>query len=372
MRTTAAVLRDSGRARPYTGSAQLSIEDLELSEPGPGEVLVRVAAAGLCHSDISVIDGSRPRPLPMVLGHEASGVVEAVGPAVTRLRPGDHVVFSWVPSCGRCAPCQSGRPALCEPGAAANAAGTLLGGGRRLADGSATPINHHMGVAAFATHAVTAEQSLVLIDPHLPLDTAALIGCAVLTGYGAVVNTARVTPGSSVAVFGLGGVGLSVVMSAALAGCRPIVAVDPIEEKRNLAAALGATAAVKDLDELREALPAGADFAFEAAGSAEVLGDAFQHTARGGTTVAIGLPHPSRQLSIPAATLVAEERRLVGSYMGSAAPQRDIPRLVALAQAGRLPVDRLRSRDIGLEDLNDACELLASGHAVRQLIRFDR
>ena len=372
MRTTAAVLRESGRARPYTWSAPLSTEELELADPGPGEVLVRVAAAGLCHSDVSVIDGSRPRPLPMVLGHEAAGVVEAVGPAVSLLRPGDHVVFSWVPSCGRCAPCQSGRPALCEPGAAANTAGTLLGGQRRLTDAAGNPVNHHMGVAAFATHAVTAEQSLVQIDPDLPLETAALIGCAVLTGFGAVVNTARVTPGASVAVFGLGGVGLAVVMSAALAGCHPIVAVDPIDDKRKLATTLGATSAVKNLSELREALPRGADFAFEAAGSAEVLGAAYEHTARGGTTVAIGLPHPSQQLSLQAASLVAEERRLLGCYMGSAAPQRDIPRLVALARSGKLPVDRLHTRDIRLDELNEACEQLAAGKAVRQLLRFDR
>lgn len=365
------MLRESGLPRPYTRSAPLSIEDLELAEPGPGEVLVRVAAAGLCHSDISVIDGSRPRPLPMVLGHEASGVVEATGPAVTLLSPGDHVVFSWVPSCGRCAFCQSGRPGLCEPGGLANTEGTLLGGHRRLTDRERRPVNHHVGVAAFATHAVTAQESLVRIDADLPLGTAALIGCAVLTGFGAVVNTANASPGSSAAVFGLGGVGLSAVMAAAVAGCQPIVAVDPVPEKRALALAVGATAAVAGAAELEETLPRGAEYTFEAVGSAAVLAQAYAATARGGTTVTIGLPHPDQRLTIPAVSLVAEERRLLGSYMGSAVPQRDIPRLVALARSGRLPVDRLHSRDITLEGLNEACERLAAGEAVRQLIRFD-
>ena len=217
--------------------AALEIVDLDLAPPGRGEVLVRIKAAGLCHSDLSVIDGSRPRPVPMALGHEAAGIVEALGEGVTDLAVGDHVVLVFVPSCGRCGPCAAGRPALCEPGAKANGAGNAAFG-RAAALFRAEPVNHHLGVSAFADHAVVARESCVKIDPDLPLDLAALFGCAVLTGVGAVVNTARVEPGASVAVVGLGGVGLSAVLGAKLAGARQIVAVDLSDEK--LAFARGA------------------------------------------------------------------------------------------------------------------------------------
>ena len=195
---------------------------IDLADPGPGEVLVRIVAAGLCHSDLSVIDGSRIRPLPMLLGHEASGVVESIGADVTDVRVGDHVVLSYVPSCGGCVPCLSGRPALCEPAMVSNGAGTLRSGARRLAatdDGEV--LNHHLGVSAFADHAVVSQSSLVRIDPDADLALAAVLGCAVLTGVGAFVNTASPRPGSSAVVFGLGGVGLSAVMGARLAGLQP-------------------------------------------------------------------------------------------------------------------------------------------------------
>src|ERR687883_211547 len=221
MRTRAAVLSAMG-APPYATSQPLRIEDLLLDPPGPGEVLVRVKAAGLCHSDLSVIDGNRPRPTPMALGHEAAGVVEEVGTGVDDLAAGDHVVCVFVPSCGHCGPCAEGRPALCEPGAAANGAGTLLSGARRLhCDGA--EVNHHLGCSAFAEYAVVSRRSVVKIDPELPLEEAALFGCAVLTGVGAVVNTARVPAGASVAVVGLGGVGLAALLGAAASGARRIV-----------------------------------------------------------------------------------------------------------------------------------------------------
>ncbi len=298
MRIRGAVLRAAGVPRPYAEGPALEIADLDLGEPGPGEVLVRIVAAGLCHSDLSVIDGSRIRPLPMLLGHEASGVVERIGPAVTDVVPGDHVVLSYVPSCGRCVPCQSGRPALCEPALAASGAGTLLGGERRLtvADDGA-PINHHLGVSAFADHAVVSQASLVRIDREADLATAAVLGCAVLTGVGAVVNTAAPRPGSSAVVFGLGGVGLSAVMGARLAGCHPIVAVDIVPAKLELALELGATHTVRgdDLDLLatiREATGGGGDTVIEAVGRVATLELAYGATRRGGTTVAAGLPAP--------------------------------------------------------------------------------
>src|SRR5829696_5491902 len=239
MRTQAAALYEMSKPRPYADSRPLVIEDLDLDGPGPGEVLVEIAAAGLCHSDLSTINGSRPRPLPMVLGHEASGIVREVGPNVADLKVDDHVVFSFVPICGRCLCCATGRPALCESGAAANLAGTLLGGGVRFRKG-ANLMLHHLGVSAFSQFTVAAQESLIRIDPSVSLPTAALFGCAILTGVGAVTNTAKVAPGQPVAIFGLGGVGLSAVMGAKLAGAFPIIAVDTLPAKFDLARRLGA------------------------------------------------------------------------------------------------------------------------------------
>src|SRR6195952_1369495 len=249
----------------------LAIEEIDLDDPGEGEVLVKIGAAGLCHSDLSVIDGNRPRPTPMVLGHEAAGVVEKLGPGVDDLKVGDHVVMVFVPSCGHCLPCAEGRPALCEPGAAANGAGTLLSGKRRLhCDGA--DINHHLGVSGFATHCVVSRRSVVKVDPDLPLDEAALFGCAVLTGVGAVVNTGRLMPGQNAAVIGLGGVGLSSVLGAVASGARQIVAIDLADDKLGLARQLGASHTVNARDsdaaeQVRELTGGGVDFAFEMAGA---------------------------------------------------------------------------------------------------------
>jgi alcohol dehydrogenase len=371
MKTRAAVLYAMECPTPYAGSHPLRIEELELSDPGPGEILVEIAAAGLCHSDLSTIDGSRPRPLPMVLGHEASGIVRQVGAAVSDLAPGDHVVFSFVPSCGRCIPCATGRPALCENGARANIAGTLLSQSRRFRTSAGQDVNHHLGVSAFSQFTVAAQESLVKIDPELELHEAALFGCAVLTGVGAVVNTARVEPGTGVAVFGLGGVGLSAV----LAGAFPIVAVDVLDAKLELARSLGATHVVHArhvdaVEAVRELTSGGAHYAFESVGSEAVLAQAYTATRRGGMTVSIGLPHPSKHFVVPAVSLVAEERTVKGSYMGSAVPRRDLPRFIALYRAGRLPVDRLLSGTLSLDEINQGFDALAQGQAVRQLLRF--
>lgn len=376
MKTQAAVLVESGRARPYRDTKPLVIEELELDDPGPGEVLVKVVAAGLCHSDLSTIDGSRPRPVPMVIGHEAAGIVEEVGRDVTDLEPGDHVVFSFVPMCGRCVPCLSGRPALCERGARANGAGTLLGGGLRFhAPALGETVYHHLGVSAFSEHTVVSIASCVKIDPTVALDRAALFGCAMVTGVGAVINTAHVQAGSAVAVFGLGGVGLAAIMGAQLAGAHPIIAVDRVEAKLELAKSLGATASVRAGDDtvamIRDLTSGGVDYAFEAVGNADVLAQAYAATRRGGKTVTIGLPHPSQVLKIQAVSLVAEERTIVGSYMGSAVPNRDVPRLISLYRAGKLPVDALFSGTISIDEVNAAFDELAGGTPVRQVMTFD-
>jgi alcohol dehydrogenase len=372
MRIRAAVLHEAGKPQPYADSQPLAIEELDLEGPGPGEALVRVEAAGLCHSDLSVINGDRPRPVPMALGHEAAGVIEDLGPGVTDLRPGDHVVMVFVPSCGRCPRCMEGRPALCEPGGAANAAGSLISGARRLRlRGRA--VHHHMGVSAFADHAVVSRNSLVRIDKALPFDQAALFGCAVLTGVGAVVNTARLPAGATVAVVGLGGVGLNALLACRLVGAATIVALDLRDDKLALARQLGAThtanpAAPDCVEQVRDATGGGVDFAFEMAGSVHAMDLAYRITRRGGTTVSAGLSHPSLDFSLKHVSLVAEERTVRGSYIGSCVPVRDVPRFVALHRSGQLPVDRLLGEHIRLEELNAAFDRLASGETVRQIL----
>jgi Zn-dependent alcohol dehydrogenase len=367
------MLREMGATPPYSDSRPLELAEVELDPPGPGELLVRVGAAGLCHSDLSVIDGSRPRVMPMMLGHEAAGSVVEVGPEVDDFALGDHVVLAFVPSCGHCGPCRDGRAALCEPGAAANAAGTLLSGAVRFHAEGDDPF-HHLGVSAFCDHIVVSANSAVPVDPELPFEIAALFGCAVLTGVGAAVNSARVRPGDSVAVFGLGGVGLAGLLGAVVAGAENIVAVDLVPEKRELARSLGAAHAVAAgdgaVEQVRELTGGGADHAIETVGSAAVLADAYAATRRGGTTVTVGLPHPDRRLDIQAVSLVAEERTLKGSYLGSCVPQRDIPRFVALHRAGRLPVERLLTGKLSLEEINQGFDRLAAGEAVRQVVVF--
>jgi alcohol dehydrogenase len=375
MKTIAAVLYKMAEPAPYAESTPLVVGELELAGPESGEALVAIAGAGLCHSDLSVIDGARPRVMPMVMGHEASGIVLELGEGVRDLAVGDHVVFSFVPACGRCLPCATGRPALCENGARANTAGTLLTGTRHFRDAEGRELHHHLGVSAFSQYTVTARESIVRIDPDIPLDIAALFGCAVLTGVGAVFNTARVAPGAAVAVFGLGGVGLSVVMGARAAGAHPIIAVDLLEGKLALARAAGASHTVNARDHdpveaVREITAGGAPYTFESVGSERVLAQAYAATRRGGATISLGLPHPSKMFSVSAVSLVAEERTVKGSYMGSAVPQRDIPRFIALYKAGLLPVDQLLTRTIAVDEINAAFDALAKGEAVRQVIRF--
>lgn len=373
MQVRAAILEAMGAPRPYTDSRPLKIERIELARPGPGEIRVRIVAAGLCHSDLSVINGDRPRVMPMALGHEAAGVVDELGAGVEDLAVGDHVVLVFVPSCGCCLPCAEGRPALCEPGAKANGAGTLLSGARRIAREGTPVLNHHLGVSGFAEQAVVSRRSAVCVPKDVPLDVAALFGCGVLTGVGAVVNTARVQAGETVAVVGLGGVGLNALLGASAAGARAIVAVDLDPRKLELARTLGATdvvdARAEDAAERVKAIvPGGVDHAFEMAGSVKALDLAFRIAKRGGTTVTAGLPNPSNMLSLSPVTLVAEERTLKGSYVGGAVPLRDIPRYVEMWRRGRLPVDRLMSGRIGFDDLNAAFEKLAAGDVVRQIL----
>lgn len=374
MKIQGAVLQAMGAATPYAESRPLAIEEVDLDPPGPGEVLVKIAAAGLCHSDLSVINGDRPRPTPMLLGHEAAGTVEELGAGVSDLKIGEHVVMVFVPSCGHCLPCAEGRPALCEPGAAANIAGTLLSGALRLSR-NGQPIHHHLGCSAFAEYATVSRRSLVKVDPALPLTEAALFGCAVLTGVGAVINAAKVAAGQTVAVIGLGGVGLAALLGAVSAGASRVVAIDLADDKLALAKSLGATDTFNArsdncADEVKAAIAGGVDFAFELAGSVKAMELAYRITRRGGTTVAAGLPPPTHTLPIPQASLVAEERTIKGSYIGTCVPVRDLPRYVALYRQGRLPVDRLLTGRLKLDEINLGFDRLREGHAVRQVVAF--
>jgi len=375
MKIRAAVLHQMGAPPPYAQSKPLKIEELELDPPGEGEVLVRIKAAGLCHSDLSVIEGTRPRPTPMALGHEAAGVVAALGSGVHDLAVGDHVVLVFVPSCGHCIPCAEGRPALCEPAAGANTAGTLLSGARRLKMKGAA-VHHHLGVSGFADHAVVSRHSLVKVDKSLAFDEAALFGCAVITGVGAVLNTSRVKAGARVAVIGLGGVGLNSLLGAVVAGAKQIVAIDLRDDKLKLAKQLGATHTFNASDaevaaQVKAATNGGVDYAFEMAGSIPALELAWKITRRGGETVTAGLPHPQKTMSFAPVQLVGEERTLKGSYLGGCVPVRDIPTYIDLYKAGKLPVDRLMSDRVKLDDINAAFDKLASGATVRQVVIFD-
>ncbi|MDI6746270.1 MAG: alcohol dehydrogenase catalytic domain-containing protein [Rhodocyclaceae bacterium] len=375
MEIRAAVLDRMETPRPYAQSRPLSVETVQLAGPGMNEVLVRITGAGLCHSDLSIINGDRPRPMPMVLGHEAAGSVAEVGPGVTDLVRGDAVALVFVPSCGHCLPCLEGRPALCEPGAAANVAGTMLGGHRSLSRGGNVPLNHQVGVSCFAEYAVCNRGSLVKVDPELPQEVAAVFGCAVLTGVGAVINAAQVRLGQSVAVVGLGGVGLSAVLGALAAGAREVIVIDTLPAKLDAALALGATRGFRADDpevvnQVRAATRGGVEVVIEAASNIAALDIAYRITRRGGTTVTCSLTPPAHTLNVPGVHLVIEERTLKGSYLGSAVPARDIPHYITLFKAGRLPVDKLITHRLTLDQINEGFDRLASGEAVRQVILF--
>ena len=369
---TAAVLERSGdQARPYATHRPLALVELELDDPRPGELLIRIDAAGLCHSDLSVVNGDRPRPMPMALGHEATGIVEALGSEDdTLFAVGDRVVLAFLPACGECVRCVSGEGYLCPAGAAANGEGRMLRGGHRLHRAGGA-VHHHLGVSGFATYAVVDRRSAVKIDRDVPAEIAALFGCAVLTGVGAVMNSARLRAGESVVIYGLGGVGLAALLGAMASGGVPVIAVDPVAAKRAIAEQLGAVAVAPGevAAAIARLMPGGADVVIETAGKAAVLAEAYRAGRRGARIVTVGLPNPAEMLSIPAVSLVAEGKTLIGSYMGGSIPARDIPRYIALWRSGRLPVEKLLTSVSPLGEINGLLDKLADGDAVRQIVR---
>jgi alcohol dehydrogenase len=368
MRIVGAVLEEAGRQRPYAESKPIRIVPLELDEPGPGEILVKIEAAGLCHSDLSVVDGNRPRPIPMLLGHEAAGRVVRVGDGVDDLEVGRRVVMSFLPRCGECPNCRTDGRLPCTPGSAANGSGELLTGGRRLHRDGQT-VHHHLGVSAFADHAVVDRRSVVPVDDDVPPHVAAVLGCAVLTGGGAVINAGKPRDGDSVAVVGLGGVGMAALITAVSLGRGKVIGIDAVAEKRERALELGAA----EVYGPAEALAAGvaAQVVVEAAGNARAFETAVALTAVGGTTVTVGLPAPTATSTITPLDLTAGARTIIGSYLGSAVPAHDIPMYAQLWREGRLPVEALISSTIRIDDINAAMDNLADGHAVRQIILFE-
>ena len=368
MRITGAVLEESGRPGPFSVTRPLTVDELELAPPGPTELLVRIEVAGVCHSDLSVVDGNRPRPTPMLLGHEAAGIVEEIGAEVRDVMVGDRVVLTFLPRCGECAACATDGRLPCERGSASNAAGGLLAGGSRLSR-RGEPVAHHLGASAFADHAVVDRRSVVPVPAAVPPEVAALLGCAVLTGGGAVLNASGVRDGEPVLVVGLGGVGTAALLVAKATG-HPVIAVDAVDSKLAHALECGADQAWTP----EQAVDAGvrAPVVIEAAGHPKAFETAFALTAAGGTTVTVGLPRADAVSSIAPLTLTAEARTVVGSYLGSSVPARDVPNYADLWLDGRLPVERLVSGRVPLAHVNEAMDALAAGGALRQLITFGR
>lgn len=374
MRMKAAILFEQGRPRPYADTRPLVVEEVELDPPGPGEILIEVAAAGLCHSDLSTIENQRPRPLPIVIGHEGAGIVRECGPGITDLKPGDHVITVFASSCGSCRYCARGRPNICPSGNAARAAGSLVSGAKRLRRLDGTPINHNSGLSLFAQFAVVARRSAVKIDKDIPLDDAAIFGCAVMTGAGAVINTARLQPGENIAVVGLGGVGMNALFAAVASGADRIIAIDTNPKKLEQAKEWGATDVFLAGNDdcaaaVRDATDGGVDTVIETAGTIPAMQLAIAITARGGSTISAGLPNVNATVSYLHASLVSEEKSIRGSYMGSCVAERDIPRLLSLYRRGKMPVNKLKSGVVQLEEINEGFDRLADGTVLRQMLK---
>lgn len=363
-----AVLNELGADAPYATSHPITIDELELTGPGPDEVLVCMEAASICHSDLSVVNGSRPRPVPMLLGHEAAGIIAELGEGVTDFEVGQRVILTFLPRCGECRECQTDGKLPCSRGSATNNAGTLLNGTEHLTrDGER--VKHHLGASGFATYAVVDRRSIVPVDQDVPPEIAAVLGCAVLTGGGAILNAAKLTPDMSIAIVGLGGVGMAALLTAMAIGPRELVAIDANPAKLALVREWGVAAAYTP----QEAVDAGitTDVVIEAVGHPRAFETAYALIGFGGTMVTVGLPAPGAMSEIEPLRLTARAETIIGSYLGSAVPRRDIPKFVELWRAGKLPLERLISGTIALDEMNEGMDALASGSVLRQVIRFD-
>ncbi|TLP94724.1 zinc-binding dehydrogenase [Nesterenkonia salmonea] len=369
MKITGAVLEEIGRPSPYADSTPLSISELELQDPQATELLIRMEAAGVCHSDLSVVNGDRARPVPMLLGHEAAGIVESVGPEVEGIEPGQRVVMTFLPRCEDCENCAADGRLPCTPGSAANSEGRMLSGGRRLSRGGDS-VHHHLGVSGFATYAVVDQATVVPVGSDVPPEVAAVLGCAVLTGGGSLLNAAKPGPQDTVMIVGLGGVGIAALLTAVGEGYQRIIGVDMAEDKLALALEVGAHEVYTPQQLEEQGIKA--HRVVECAGHESAFETAFRATKPGGVTVTVGFPHPEATAAIPPAVITGEARTIMGSYLGSSVPKRDIPRYEQLWREGRLQVEKLITSHIRLADINQAMDDLAAGRAVRQIITFDR
>ncbi len=367
MKAKAAILFEAGK--------RLDIREVDVENPRAGEVLIKMAAAGICHSDLHVMTGHLAAQLPAVLGHEGSGVVAGVGPGVTSVKPGDHVIPLWRLSCGVCEYCSEGRPAVCAEGLQIRMTGRLLDGTTRFKlDGE--EIKHFAGVSSFSEYSVIPEKAVLKIPEDFPLDKAALLGCGVITGVGAAFNAARVKPGSSVAVIGCGGVGINVIQGAAIAGAEKIIAVDLLPKKLEFAKQFGATHTVNSKEtNAVEAIRAltggrGVDYAFEVIGLPATIRQAYDSLKKRGLAIIVGVTPMTAEVSIPIMSMVFEERTLTGSIYGSARPLIDIPMLINLYKAGKLKLDELLTRRYPFSQINEAYEGLERGEGIRSVVTF--
>ena len=367
MKARAAILFEAGK--------KFDLREVEVEPPRSGEVLIKMAAAGICHSDLHVMTGHLAAPLPAILGHEGSGVVAEVGPGVTSVKPGDHVIPLWRLSCGICEYCSDGRPALCAEGLQIRTTGRLLDGSSRFKlDGM--EIKYFAGVSTFSEYSVVPEKAVLKIPEDFPLDRAALLGCGVITGVGAVFNAARVKPGSSVAVFGSGGVGINVIQGSAIAGAGKIIAVDLLSNKLEYAKRFGATHTINSKEtnpvEAIRALTGGrgVDYAFEVIGLAATIRQAYDSLSKRGMAIVVGIAPTNMEVSVPTMSLVFEERTLMGSIYGSGRPRVDIPMLINLYRAGKLKLDELLTRRYPFSQINEAYEALARGEGLRSIVTF--
>ncbi len=367
MRTRAAVTREVG---------QLTIEEVNLAPPKQREVLVRICAAGVCHSDLHTLRGELRAVPPLVLGHEGAGVVEAVGSEVTRCRPGDRIVINWLPGCDVCPTCLRGRQNLCERLATTSFKALMMDGTTRLSTTDGIPLKHMLSVSTMAEHAVIDESSVVPIPDAVPFDIAAVTGCAVATGVGAVTNTAQARPGLPAVVIGCGGVGLSAILGCRLAGCNPVIAVDIMDSKLEFAKALGAddtlnSGSSEDVaKDLRSATGGGPEYVFDSVGSASTIALSLQAARPGGTAVIVGLHAAKEDVGISAGALVFQNKRLLGSFAGSMSPHVDLPRLLGLYLGGRLPLDDLITKRYRLDDLGTAFEDMEAGRVARGVLEM--
>lgn len=368
MKIRGAVLEEMGKERPYKNSEPLKINELELKGPGPTELLVKMTAAGVCHSDLSVVEGNRPRPMPMLLGHEACGTVMEIGPEVDGFDIGDQVVMSFLPRCGECKACQTDGKLPCSVGSQVNNDGVMMSGEIHI-ERNGEKVYHHLGVSAFATHAVVDYRSAVVVDREVPPEIAAVLGCAVLTGGGAVLNAAQPGPEDTIMVVGLGGVGTAALITALAQDVKEVIAVDAIPSKLEKAKELGAQRAYTPQEAAEQGITA--DRVIEAAGNARAFETAYNAIGFGGTMVTVGLPPAHAKSEIAPLNLTAAARTVVGSYLGSAVPSRDIPEYARLYLEGKLPVAELISSIIRFDDINVAMDELADGNAIRQVIVFD-